>query len=88
MYKCLSLVMFLIFVVLLIGVLVWGYQENQEKNVILIKVENQYQCVFYDLFFYMDKLYFEIGNILVVNFIFQGMYCKGLMNVWRFISEV
>lgn len=34
MYKRLSSVMFPIFAVLLVGALVWGYQENQEKNAI------------------------------------------------------
>ena len=87
MYKRLSSVMFPIFAVLLIGALVWGYQENQEKNAILIKAENQYQRAFHDLSFHMDKLHSEIGNTLAVNSTSQGMHRKGLMNVWRLTSE-
>ncbi|GGH42603.1 spore germination protein [Paenibacillus sp. JGP012] len=87
MYKRLSSVMFPIFAVLLIGALVWGYQENQEKNAILIKAENQYQRAFHDLSFHMDKLHSEIGNTLAVHATSQGMHRKGLMNVWRLTSE-
>ena len=79
--------MFPIFAVLLIGALVWGYQENQEKNAILIKAENQYQRAFHDLSFHMDKLHSEIGNTLAVHSSSQGMHRKGLMNVWRLTSE-
>ncbi|WP_458123107.1 germination protein YpeB [Paenibacillus sp. Z3-2] len=87
MYKRLSSVMFPIFAVLLAGALVWGYQENQEKNAILIKAENQYQRAFHDLSFHMDKLHSEIGNTLAVHSTSQGMHRKGLMNVWRLTSE-
>lgn len=87
MYKRLSSVMFPIFAVLLVGALVWGYQENQEKNAILIKAENQYQRAFHDLSFHMDKLHSEIGNTLAVHSSSQGMHRKGLMNVWRLTSE-
>lgn len=87
MYKRLSSVMFPIFAVLLIGAIVWGYQENQEKNAILIKAENQYQRAFHDLSFHMDKLHSEIGNTLAVHSSSQGMHRKGLMNVWRLTSE-
>jgi len=87
MYKRLSSVMLPIFAVLLVGALVWGYQENQEKNAILIKAENQYQRAFHDLSFHMDKLHSEIGNTLAVHSTSQGMHRKGLMNVWRLTSE-
>ncbi|MDR6722172.1 spore germination protein [Paenibacillus amylolyticus] len=87
MYKRLSSVMFPIVAVLLIGALVWGYQENQEKNAILIKAENQYQRAFHDLSFHMDKLHSEIGNTLAVHTSSLGMHRKGLMNVWRLTSE-
>ncbi|CAH1217533.1 MULTISPECIES: germination protein YpeB [Paenibacillus] len=87
MYKRLSSVMFPVCAILLIGALVWGYQENQEKNAILIKAENQYQRAFHDLSFHMDKLHSEIGNTLAVHSTSHGMHRKGLMNVWRLTSE-
>ena len=51
MYQRLSRVMFPIMTLFFIGAIYWGYQENQEKNTILIKSENQYQKAFHDLSF-------------------------------------
>ncbi|CAM2803225.1 germination protein YpeB [Paenibacillus sediminis] len=87
MYYRLSAVMFPIVTLLLIGALIWGYQENQQKNSILIKAENQYQRAFHDLSYHMDKLHNELGNTLAVNSTSQAMQRKGLLNVWRITSE-
>lgn len=87
MYKRLSAILFPIAAVLLIGSLVWGYQENQEKNAILIKAENQYQRAFHNLSFHVDKLHGELGNTLAVNSASTGTQRKGLVNVWRITSE-
>ncbi|MUG64979.1 MULTISPECIES: germination protein YpeB [Paenibacillus] len=87
MYKRLSAVLFPVATVLLIGALVWGYQENKEKNAVLINAENQYQRAFHDLSFHLDKLHAELGNTLAVSSKSQGMHRKGLMNVWRITSE-
>ncbi|AWV34807.1 germination protein YpeB [Paenibacillus sp. FSL H7-0716] len=87
MYKRLSAVMFPLTALLLIGALVWGYQENQEKNSILIKAENQYQRAFHDLSYHVDRLHGELGNTLAVNSASNGMHRKGLVNVWRMTSE-
>lgn len=87
MYKRLSAVLFPIVTLLLIGSVVWGYQENQEKNSILIKAENQYQRAFHDLSFHVDKLHGELGNTLALNSASTGSQRKGLVNVWRLTSE-
>ncbi|AOZ91391.1 germination protein YpeB [Paenibacillus crassostreae] len=87
MYKRLSAVLFPVMTVLLIGAMVWGYQENQEKNSILIKAENQYQRAFHDLSYHVDRLHGEIGNTLAVNSASRSMHRKGLVNVWRMTSE-
>ncbi|MNO71910.1 Sporulation protein YpeB [compost metagenome] len=87
MYKRLSAILFPIATLLLIGALVWGYQENQEKNAILIKAENQYQRAFHDLSFHVDKLHSELGNTLAVHSASTGSQRKGLVNVWRITSE-
>ncbi|WP_339319841.1 germination protein YpeB [Paenibacillus sp. FSL R10-2734] len=87
MYKRLSAVMFPLTALLLIGALVWGYQENQEKNAILIKAENQYQRAFHDLSYHVERLHGELGNTLAVNSASNGMHRKGLVNVWRMTSE-
>ncbi len=87
MYKRLSAVMFPLTALLLLGALVWGYQENQEKNSILIKAENQYQRAFHDLSYHVERLHGELGNTLAVNTTSNGMHRKGLVNVWRLTSE-
>jgi spore germination protein len=87
MYKRLSAIMFPLTALLLVGALVWGYQENQEKNSILIKAENQYQRAFHDLSFHVERLHGELGNTLAVNSSSNGMHRKGLVNVWRLTSE-
>ncbi|MEC0372083.1 germination protein YpeB [Paenibacillus chibensis] len=87
MYKRLSAVLFPIVTLFMIGAFVWGYQENQEKNAILIKAENQYQRAFHDLSYYMDRLHSELGNTLAVSSTSNAMHRKGLINVWRLTSE-
>lgn len=87
MYKRLTAVLFPIAALMLIGALVWGYQENQEKNAILIKAENQYQRAFHDLSYHVEQLHGEIGNTLAVNSASNAMHRKGLVNVWRLTSE-
>ena len=83
MYKRLSAILFPVTAVLLIGALVWGYQENQEKNSILIKAENQYQRAFHDLSYHVDKLHTELGNTLAVNSASTGAQRKGLVKIGR-----
>lgn len=87
MYTRLSAILFPVTAILLIGALVWGYQENQEKNSILIKAENQYQRAFHDLSYHMDKLHTELGNTLAVHSASTGAHRKSLVNVWRITSE-
>ncbi|WP_438491108.1 germination protein YpeB [Paenibacillus sp. IHBB 3054] len=87
MYKRLSAIMFPLTALLLIGALVWGYQENQEKNSILIKAENQYQRAFHDLSYHVERLHGELGNTLAVHSASNGVHRKGLVNVWRLTSE-
>ncbi|SMG27289.1 germination protein YpeB [Paenibacillus aquistagni] len=87
MYKRLSAVMFPIVTLFLIGAVIWGYQEHQEKNSILLKAENQYQRAFHDLSYHMNKLHNELGQTLAVHSASQGMHRKSLVNVWRLTSE-
>ncbi|KIV54404.1 sporulation protein [Aneurinibacillus migulanus] len=64
-----------------IGAGMWGYQENQEKNSVLIKAENQYQRAFHDLNYHMDKLQDELGKTIAVNS--RQQLTPSLTNVWR-----
>ncbi|QWU14656.1 spore germination protein [Paenibacillus sophorae] len=87
MYKRMSAVLFPLTLILLIGALVWGYQENQEKNAVLLKAENQYQRSFHDLSYHVERLHGELGNVLAVSSTSDGMHRKFLTNVWRITSE-
>ncbi|RNB81605.1 germination protein YpeB [Brevibacillus fluminis] len=68
-------------IVALVGAGVWGYQEHNEKNSVLIKAENQYQRAFHDLNYHLDKLQDELGKSLVVNT--RKQMTPSLTNVWR-----
>ncbi|WP_134683275.1 germination protein YpeB [Brevibacillus migulae] len=80
-YGAVSRVLFPVAVLALAGAGMWGYQENTEKNSILIKAENQYQRAFHDLNYHIDKLHDELGKSLVINSRKQITPC--LTNVWR-----
>ena len=86
MYQRLSAVLFPIVTLFFIGTALWGYQEHQEKNRILVKAENQYQRAFHDLSYHMDRLHEELGNTLAVSSN-ANMHRKGLINMWRLTSE-
>jgi spore germination protein len=80
-YGAIARVLLPVAVVGLIGAGLWGYQEHNEKNSVLIKAENQYQRAFHDLNYHIDKLHDELGKSLVVNSRKQITPC--LTNVWR-----
>lgn len=69
----------------LIGTSVWGYQERQEKNAVLIQAENSYQKSFHELTYYMDLLHDEIGTVLAMNS-HQRLSPK-FVDIWRVTSE-
>ncbi|TCS84120.1 spore germination protein [Tepidibacillus fermentans] len=81
MFKGIAGVLIPILLIALVGAGFWGYQENQEKNSILIKAENQYQRAFHDLNYHIDSLHDEIGKALVVNS--RRQLSPSLANVWR-----
>ena len=86
MYQRLSAVLFPIAAVLLAGTVLWGYQEHQEKNRILVKAENQYQRAFHDLSYHVDQLHEELGNTLAVSSN-SSFHRKGLINLWSLTSQ-
>lgn len=80
-YGATARVLFPVALIALVGAGVWGYQEHNEKNSILIKAENQYQRAFHDLNYHVDKLHDELGKSLVVNT--RKQMTPSLTNVWR-----
>lgn len=87
MYRRLSVIMFPIMTLAFIGTAMWGYQENQEKNAMLIKAENQYQRAFHDLSYHMEQLHSELGKTIAANSGANDYYRRGLTNVWRLTSQ-
>ncbi len=80
-YGGIARVLFPVALVAVVGAGMWGYQEHNEKNSILIKAENQYQRAFHDLNYHIDKLHDELGKALVVNS--RRQVTPSLTNVWR-----
>jgi len=71
--------------VAVVGTGVWAYQEHQEKNAILINVENNYQRAFHDLTYNIDILHDKIGTTLAMNS--RTSLSPALADVWRITSE-
>lgn len=69
----------------IIGVGVWGYQEHEEKNAVLIQAENSYQKSFHELAYYMDLLHDEIGTVLAMNS--HDRLSPQFVDIWRITSE-
>lgn len=84
-YGAIARILFPVTAVALVGAAVWGYQEHNEKNSILIKAENSYQRAFHDLTYNIEKLHDELGKSLVVNS--RNQVTPTLANVWRLAYE-
>lgn len=69
----------------LVGTGVWGYQEHQEKNAILVQAENEYQRAFHELTYHMDLLNNELGAVMAMNSS-TGISPK-LADIWRISSD-
>lgn len=78
-----------ILIVILVGVNIatgiWGYQEHQEKNAVLIQAENTYQRAFHELSYHMDLLHDKIGSSLAMNS--KDRLSPQLVDIWRLTSE-
>ncbi|MCT2537404.1 germination protein YpeB [Aquibacillus koreensis] len=82
------MVRWILIAVLAVGVTatgIWGYQEHQEKNAILVQAENSYQRSFHDLTYHMDLLHDKIGTTLAMNT--KEQLSPQLVEVWRLTSE-
>ncbi|UOQ93599.1 germination protein YpeB [Halobacillus shinanisalinarum] len=69
----------------IIGLGVFGYKENQEKNAILLQAENNYQRAFHELTYDMDLLHDKIGATLAMNT--RQQISPQLAEIWRLTSE-
>lgn len=69
----------------LIGVSVWGFQQNKEKNAVTLHSENQYQRSFHELSYHMDTLHDKIGTTLVMNS--KEQISPQMIDIWRLTSQ-
>lgn len=69
----------------IVGVGVWGFQEHQEKNAILIQAENDYQRAFHELTYHVDLLHNKIGTSLAMNS--PKSLSPQLIEIWRITSQ-
>ncbi|MDV2580843.1 germination protein YpeB [Alkalibacillus haloalkaliphilus] len=78
-------IIYVVLLVGLIGALVWGYQEQQEKNAVLIKAENNYQRAFHDLSYRVDTLNEKIDTVLAMNA--PDNVSPQMTDIWKITSE-
>ncbi|MGM8213989.1 germination protein YpeB [Bacillaceae bacterium W0354] len=69
----------------IIGTIIWGYQEHQDKNAILIQAENNYQRAFHDLTYRIDLLSDKISTVLATNS--PEQLSPQLAEIWKVTSE-
>ncbi len=81
MYERWSAWLFPLTTLLLVAVVVWGYQLLHEKNSILIKAENQYQRAFHELNEHVEQLHNELSKAGIVQR--EAAQRKSMANVWR-----
>ncbi|RWZ60247.1 germination protein YpeB [Halobacillus fulvus] len=68
-----------------VGLGVWGYKENQDKNAVLIQAENSYQRAFHELTYNIDLLNDKIGATLAMNS--RQQLSPQLAEIWKITSE-
>ncbi|OEF96030.1 germination protein YpeB [Desulfuribacillus alkaliarsenatis] len=81
MYKKVASWLTPILAIAIIAVGYWGYTEQQEKQQLYNKAENQYQRAFHELSYYVNSVQDELGTAIAINS--PGQYRQCLSNVWR-----
>lgn len=71
--------------VVLIGVGIWGYQEHQDKNAVLVHAENGYQRAFHDLTYRIDLLNDKISTVMATNT--PERLSPQMADIWKITSE-
>lgn len=69
----------------LIGTVVWGYQEHQDKNAVLVHAENSYQRAFHDLTYRIDLLHDKISTVMATNT--PERLSPQMADIWKLTSE-
>ncbi|MGP4071958.1 germination protein YpeB [Piscibacillus sp. B03] len=78
-------ILYIVMLIGFIGAIVYGYQEHQEKNAVLVQAENNYQRAFHDLTYRIDLLNDKIGTVLAMNT--PENLSPQLTEIWKISSE-
>ncbi|MFC0559858.1 germination protein YpeB [Halalkalibacter alkalisediminis] len=62
----------------------WGFQEREEKAMLKITAENNYQRAFHELAFHIDQIEDQLGATLAMNT--RRQLTPALADVWRIVS--
>lgn len=63
---------------------VWGFQEQDQKQTLMITAENNYQRAFHELAFHIDQIEDQLGSTLAMNT--RRQLTPALAEVWRVTS--
>ncbi|MFC0472917.1 germination protein YpeB [Halalkalibacter kiskunsagensis] len=63
---------------------IWGFQEKEEKQILKITAENNYQRAFHELAFHIDQIEDQLGATLAMNT--RRQLTPALADVWRVTS--
>ncbi|RPF55753.1 germination protein YpeB [Aquisalibacillus elongatus] len=78
-------ILYIVLLIGFIGAIIYGYQEHQEKNAVLIQAENNYQRAFHDLTYRIDLLNEKIGTVMAMNT--PENLSPQLTEIWKISSE-
>lgn len=68
----------------LIAVGVWGVNQKEEKEALMITAENNYQRAFHELAFHIDQIEDQLGTTIAMNT--RRQLSPSLADVWRVTS--
>ncbi|WP_257391654.1 germination protein YpeB [Halalkalibacter krulwichiae] len=63
---------------------IWGFQEREEKQVLRVTAENNYQRAFHELAYHLDLIEDQLGATLAMNS--RRQLTPALADVWRVVS--
>ncbi|WP_067836581.1 germination protein YpeB [Amphibacillus sediminis] len=69
----------------LIGTGIWGYNQNEQRETLMVQAENNYQRAFHDLTYHLDLLHDKIGTTLALNT--KEQLSPQLLEIWRLTSQ-
>ncbi|KHF40359.1 germination protein YpeB [Halalkalibacter okhensis] len=63
---------------------IWGFQEREDKQILKVTAENNYQRAFHELAFHIDQIEDQLGATLAMNS--RRQLTPALADVWRVVS--